>query len=161
MTTLELTETGGGRLVVALMQGCAEITSDCSSIPAGHRLSRARIRHIAQSERIAVTAGTRSVGLAAYKKADSNVRVVHEFLVSRRLDDRGHAIVIDMILTAMELLFGDDGIQCLMVLLGPDVHLAPFEQHGYTTLITDSTGVWLQKRLDTAPWITSASHHLH
>lgn len=148
---------------VTMMHGCSVLGRDQVSmlVPAGHRLSRARIRHLAQSERIAVSDGALSAGLAAYRKADSDVRVVHEFLVSRRLDERGARVVAHMMLSALEMLSCDDGVRCLMVLLGPDVSLTTFEEHAYTRLVTDSNGAWLQKKLDTSPWMTVASHHLH
>jgi hypothetical protein len=144
------------------MHGCSVLGRDEVSmlVPAGRRLSRARIRHLAQSERIPVSDGASSAGLAAYRKADSDVRVVHEFLVSRRLDDRGARAVAHMMLTALEMLSCDDGVRCLMFLLGPDVSLTIFDEHAYTTLVTDSNGAWLQKKLD-IPWMTVASHRLH
>jgi hypothetical protein len=108
-----------------------------------------------------VTAGTRSTGLAAYKKVESDVRVVHEFLVNRQLDDRGNEIVTRMMLSALETLCCDEGIHSLIVVLGPGVALVPFEQRGYTTLIADSGGAWLQKKFDAASWTAVASHHLH
>ena len=49
-----------------------------------------------------MTAGTRSTGLAAFKRAESDVRVVHEFLVNRRLDDRDNELVTRLMLGALE-----------------------------------------------------------
>jgi hypothetical protein len=108
-----------------------------------------------------VSDGASSAGLAAFRKADSDVRVVHEFLVSRRLDDRGARIVAHMMLSTLEMLCCDDGVHCLMVLLGPEMSLTTFEEHAYTTLAADSNGAWLQKTFDTSHWMTVASHRLH
>ena len=145
------------------MHGSVEVSGvgSPSLIPTGHGLNRARLRHLAESECITVTAGTRAAGLAAYKKAQSDLRVVHEFLVNRRLDDRGNEMVTTLMLNAVEMVSRDEGIHSLIVVLGPGVSLVPFEQHGYATLITDSGGAWLQKKLDTAAWTASASGHLH
>jgi hypothetical protein len=163
MTTLDLGGTEYRPLAVALMHGSTQIIGDGypTLVPTGHCLSRERIRQLAQSECINVTAGTRSAGLAAYKKVESDVRVVHEFLVNCRLDDRGNEIVTHMMLSALEMLSCDEGIHALIVVLGPNVSLVPFEQHGYATLIADSGGAWLQKKFDTAPWTAVASHRHH
>jgi hypothetical protein len=163
MTKLDLGDIKYRPLAVALMHGSVEITGAGSQslIPTGHGLSRARLRHLAESECITVTAGTRAAGLAAYKKSDSDMRVVHDFLVDQRLDDRGNEMVTHMMLSAVEMLSCDEGIRSLIVVLGPGVSLVPFEQHGYATLITDSGGAWLQKKLDPAPWTADASRHLH
>jgi hypothetical protein len=53
-----------------------------------------------------------------------------------------------MMLSVLEMLSCDDGVHCLMVLLGPDLSLMTFEEHAYTTLVTDSNGAGLQKKLD-------------
>jgi hypothetical protein len=163
MTKLDLGDIRYRPLAVALMHGAVEVTGvgSPSLVPTGHTLSRARLRHLAQSECVTVAAGTRAAGLAAYKKVESEVRVVHEFLVNRLLDDRGNEIVTHMMLSALEMLSCDDGIHSLIVVLGPGVSLVPFEQHAYATLITDSGGAWLQKKLDPAHWAAVASHHLH
>jgi hypothetical protein len=163
MTRLDLGDVQYRPLTVALMHGAVQITGteNPSLIPTGHGLSRTRLRHLAESECIAVTAGARAAGLAAYKKAESDVRVVHEFLVNRRLDDRGNEILMHLMLRAVEMLSYDEGIHCLIIVLSPGVSLVPFEQHGYATLIIDSAGAWLQKKLDTSPWSAVASGHLH
>jgi hypothetical protein len=163
VTKLDLGDNQHRPLAVALMHGSVEITGAGTSsvIPTGHGLNQARLRHLAESECLTVTAGVRVAGLAAYRKTGSDVRVVHEFLVNRLLDDRGNEIVTQIMLSAVEMLSRDEGIQSLIVVLGPGVSLVPFEQHGYATLIADSGGAWLQKRLDTTPWIAAASYHLH
>ncbi len=57
-------------------------------VPAGHCLSRARLRHLRESEWIVVIEDSIPVDLAAYKRADSGVRVVHELLLDRTLARR-------------------------------------------------------------------------
>ena len=161
MTKLDLGHPDHRPLAVALMHGCLRIDHSPTVVPTGHCLSRARLRHLAQSEWITVTAGTRSTGLAAFKRAESDVRVVHEFLVNRRLDDRDNELVTRLMLGALEMLCADEGIHCLVVVLGPGVSLVPFEQHGYTTLISASGGAWLQKKFAAPSWTAAASQHRH
>jgi hypothetical protein len=148
---------------VTLVHGCRAFgrTEIASSVPAGHHLSRARIRHLAQSDRVAVCDGTCVLGLAAYRKVDSDVRVVHEFLLNRRLDARSRDSVAHLLLKTLEMLAYDDQVHCVMVLLGPEVPLTPFVQHAYATLATDANGAWLQKRLDAPRWIGVTTHHVH
>jgi hypothetical protein len=66
------------------------------AVPAGHRLSRARLRHLRQSEWVVVSADSVPVGLAAYKHVESDVRVVHEFLLDPRLESGDATRVADL-----------------------------------------------------------------
>jgi len=52
-------------------------------IPSGHRVTRARLRHLVRSERLVATRRGLCVGVAAYQASDGQVRVVHELLVDR------------------------------------------------------------------------------
>src|SRR5713101_2259696 len=77
-------------------------------IPFDHRLSRARRRHLQTSDQIVVTADLLVVGLAAYQRVASDVRVVHELLLDSRLECRDAARVIDTLLASLELAAYDD-----------------------------------------------------
>src|SRR5216684_3846373 len=87
-------------LEVAVTHGCCCLPDPRTCLPAGHCLSGARIRHLRESDWIVVTEGSIPVGLAAYKRADSDVRVVHELLVDRTLAACEAARVTDAILSA-------------------------------------------------------------
>lgn len=63
-------------LDVAVVDGCASSLELETCLPTGHCLSRARSRHLRESDWVVVTHGSVPVGLAAYKGADSDVRVV-------------------------------------------------------------------------------------
>lgn len=116
-------------LDIAVMHGCA-CSSDRQTLPAGHCLSRARLRHLQESDWVVVTEDSVPVGLAAYKCADSDVRVVHELLLDRTLSGRDATRVTDTLLAALEIVAYDDRVSCLMLLLYGDVVITPFEEHG-------------------------------
>jgi hypothetical protein len=142
---------------VAVMHGCACSSDQQPCLPAGHCLSRARLRHLQESDWVVVTDGSVPVGFAAYKCADSDVRVVHELLIDRTLTSRGAARVTDALLAALEMLAYDDQVTCLMFLLYGDVVITPFKEHGYSAIIADRCGVWLQKKLDGLTWVQNPS----
>jgi hypothetical protein len=123
---------------VAVIHGCAGPPDLHKSVPAGHCVSRARLRHLRESEWIVVTDGSVPVGLAAYKRADGEVRVVHEFMLDRSLAGADAARVTDVLLSALEIVAYDDGVRCLTFLLRCSVMMEPFEHRGYTSLVNDS-----------------------
>jgi hypothetical protein len=63
-------------LDVAMIHGCSSPPDLHNCVPAGHCVSRARLRYLRESEWIVVTDGSVPVGLAAYKRADGEIRVV-------------------------------------------------------------------------------------
>jgi hypothetical protein len=132
---------------VAVMHSCSWSRLQ-PSLPSGHCLSRARLRHLRESEWVVVTDKAIPVGLAAYKHADSDVRVVHECLVDRTLADADAAAVMDALLAALELLARDDQVGCLMFLISGNVVLPAFARRGYTAMFVDSADAWLSKTLD-------------
>jgi hypothetical protein len=110
------------------------------------------LRHLRDSERIIVTDGLGPIGLAAYKRVQGPVRVVHELLLDRSLGDAEASRVTETLLSALELVAYDEGICCLTFLLRNTVMMAPFEERGYTSLDLDSSGVWLQRKLGWLGW---------
>jgi hypothetical protein len=138
---------------VALIHGdCARPCDLHNWIPSGHCLSRARLRHLRESEWVVVAGVSVPVGLAAYERADGVVRVVHEFLLDRRRTDADAAGISDALLDALEMIAHQDGVNCLTFLLRYEVVLAPFEQRGYTSLVLERNGVWLQRKLGWPGW---------
>jgi hypothetical protein len=101
------------------------------------------------------------MGLAAYKRADGHLRVVHEFLLDRSLDGAAAAQVTEKLLSALELVAYEDGVCSLTFLLRNTVVMAPFEQRDYMSLAIGATGIWLQRKLGWFGWngITSGSAH--
>jgi hypothetical protein len=133
---------------VAVVHGRACSPDRQTCLPAGHCLSRARLRHLQQSDWVVVTEDSVPVGLAAYKRADSDVRVVHEVLVDRTLSGADAARITDALIVALEMAAYDEGVDCLMFFLYGDVVTTPFEAHDYSMIVADQCGAWVQKKLD-------------
>lgn len=129
--------------------------SDC--LPRGHGLSRARLRHLCESDWIVVRDGSGPLGLAAYKHADGDVRVVHEFLLDSRLAGPGAVQVTEALLSALEMVAYEEGVNCLTFLPRSRVLMGPFEQRGYISLAFDSGGIWLQRKLCWLGWCETGS----
>jgi hypothetical protein len=138
-------------LDVAVLYGRSGAPNLHKCVPAGHSLSRACLRHFCESDWIVVTEGPVPVGLAAYKRAESDVRVVYEFLVDRTLAGSDAARVTDVLVSALELVAYDDGIRCLTFLLRYGIVMRPFEGRSYTSLAIDGC-TWLQKKLGWPGW---------
>jgi hypothetical protein len=118
------------------------------------------LRHLRESDWVVVTEDSVPVGLAAYKRADGDVRVVHELLLARSLASPDAARVTDALLSALEMVAYEDGIRCLTFLLRYGVVMKPFEQRGYTSLVIESC-TWLQKKLGWLGWSEIRSEHPH
>jgi hypothetical protein len=146
-------------LDVAVIHGCSALRDPHNWVPTGHCLSHARLRHLRESDLIVVTKDAVPVGLAAYKRAGSDVRVVHEFVLDRMLIGPDAVRVTDALLSALELLAYDDGISCLTFLLRGDIVMGPFERRGYTSLALEPSGAWLQKKLGWIGWCEIRSGH--
>jgi hypothetical protein len=139
-------------LDVTVMHGCCCSPDRQTCLPAGHCLSRAQLRHLRESDWVVVTEDAVPVALAAYKRVASEVRVVHELLLDRTLADPDAARVTEVLLSALEMVAYDDGVRCLTFLLRCSVVMGPFEQRGYMSLVLDSSGMWLQKKLGWLGW---------
>lgn len=128
--------------------GCAFIEADDRCAVLGHSLNRARRRYLRQAEWIVAMDGTGPVGLAAYQRVDSDVRLVLELLLDRTLSESDTTRVTDLLVSTVEMLAYDDGVRCVMFMLGGEVALKPFERRRYQTVAVDSAGAWVQTRLD-------------
>lgn len=128
---------------------------------AGHSLTRRRWRFLQGAECIVVKESSRLLGVAAYQRVESDVRVVHEFLVHPAFGERQAAIVTDMLASAVETMALSDSVHCLMFMLWPDVMREPFERRGYRAVVLDAHLAWLQKTLDQGSCIHVSSQHLH
>lgn len=143
--------------VTVIRSCCAGPLELHNCVPSGYRLSRARLRHLRESERIVVADASVPVGLAAYQRADSEIRVAHEFLLDRSLLGTDTTTVTDMLLSAVEMVAYEDGVSCLTFLLRNGVVIEPFERRGYMSLILDCQGIWLQRKLGWPGWCEGRS----
>ena len=148
-------------LSAALMCACGDSPHRQTCLPAGYCLSRARLRHLQESDWVVVTEDSVPVGLAAYKRADGEVRVIHELLLDQTLDAANAVRVTEELLSALEMVAYDDGIRCLTFLLRCSVVIGPFEQRGYRSLVLDSSGMWLQRTLGWLGWCETRSERPH
>lgn len=148
-------------LHVAVIHGWSDQADLHTCVPAGNCVNRVLRRHLRESECIVVRDGFVPVGLAAYKRADGQVRVVHELMLDRTLAGPDAASVTDLLLSALELVAYDDGIRCLTFLLRCGVVMGPFQQRGYMSLVLDCSGMWLQRKLGWLGWGEIRSERLH
>jgi hypothetical protein len=131
---------------------CAGPIELYNCVPFGHQVSRARLRHLRESERIVVTDAAVPVGLAAYKRADGEIRVAHEFLLDRTLSRADTTTVTDVLLSAIEMVAYEDRVSCLTFLLRNGVVIEAFERRGYMSLVLECRGIWLQRKLGWPGW---------
>ena len=137
-------------LDVTVMLGCNSPDRE-TCLPAGHCLSRARLRHLRESDWV-VSRTTQFQWHSRPTSTPTEVRVVHELLLDRTLTDPDAVRVTEVLLSALEMVAYDDGVRCLTFLLCSSVVMGPFEQRGYTSLVLDSSGVWLQRKFGWLGW---------
>jgi len=128
-------------------------------LPSGHRLTRARLRHLLRSERLVLTRQGLCVGVAAYQASDGRVRVVHDFLIDRRLSSADTASALNTMLAALEFNAESEHVTSLVVLVEGGMPLQTFFRRGFTALLADAAGAWLRKELP--PFDPPFSHHVH
>jgi hypothetical protein len=61
-------------------------------------------------------------------------------------------MVTEVLVATLEMQAFDEGITCLTFLLPNGVIIDPFQARGYSSLVLDSTRVWLQRKLGWAGW---------
>ena len=153
---------GRNPITLEVLDGYGHVGDSQSSCLVGHSLTRRRRRYLQRAECIVVEERSRLLGLAAYQRVESAVRVVHEFLMDRTLVDRDAVPVVDALLAALELLALEDRVGCLMLLVSDGTGLLPaFARRGYTAIVVDSSGAWLQKKMDYFPWVSRRSELPH
>jgi len=113
----------------------------------GHALSRRRRRYLQRAECVLATIAGHPVGLAAYHRVESDVRLVLEFVLDPDLRRPTRCEVCGALIASIEMLSQEDGVQCLMVMLEADIPLDPFRHRRYTTVAVNRAGAWLQKQL--------------
>jgi hypothetical protein len=105
------------RITPEVVNGYGLVGDFASRCLVGHSLTRRRWRYLQRAECIVVTECPRLLGVAAYQRGESDVRVVHEFLVHRNLGEGEAAIVTDTLVSAVEAVALGDSIHCLMFML--------------------------------------------
>jgi hypothetical protein len=151
----------GGRFNVTMLHGCAAPPGGRIQVPFGHQLTRVRLRCLLQSERLIVGSGTACLGMAAYQVFESDVRVVHEFLVDPRLATDDEGAVVDALLGAVEFAARADRVRSLTILLRPVLPLDLFRRRGYLPLVSDAAGAWLQKKIRPGDWLIPSTSRVH
>jgi hypothetical protein len=152
---------GRNPITLEVFHGYGQVGDLESRCLVGHSLTRRRWRYLQGAECIVVTERPRLLGVAAYQRVKSDVRVVHEFLVHRDLGEREAAIVTDTLASAVEAMALSDSVHCLMFMLWPAVRREPFERRGYRAVVLDPYLAWLQKTLDHGSCIGARSQHFH
>lgn len=85
----------------------------------GYALTRAQ--YLSRAMWLVAAEADQALGLAAHHAVESEVRVVLECLVDRRLSARSRRDIIDTLVDGMEALAQADGIRLLIVMLESDV----------------------------------------
>ena len=152
---------GHNPITLEVLHGYGHVGDLQSSCLVGHSLTHRRRRYLQRAECIVVGEPSRLLGLAAYLRVESVVRVVHEFLVDPDLGPRETAIVTDALASAVEANALSDSVHCLMFMLWPDVRREPFARRGYRTVVLDPYLAWLQKTLDQGSCTGARSQHFH
>jgi hypothetical protein len=152
---------GRNPITLEVFHGVGHVGDLQSPYLVGHSLTRRRWRYLQRAECIVVGERSRLLGIAAYQRVESVVRVVHEFLVHRDLGEPESAIVTDRLASAVEAMALSDSVHCVMFMLRPGVSRAPFERRGYRTVVLDPYLAWLQKTIDQGSCIGARSQHFH
>lgn len=111
----------------------------------GYTLTRAQRRYLSRATWLVAAENDQALGLAAHHPVQSEVRVVLECLVDRRLSARARGGIIEILVDGMEALAQADGIQLLIVMLESDVSRVPLARRGFTTVAVEPWGAWMQK----------------
>ncbi len=123
---------------------CAPLTpADLRRLFRGRRLTPARRDRIAQSSRVVALCGTRTVGVAAYDRADGELRV-HEFAVdttSLCAEDQ----IVNALLDALEVTCLAGGGRRLVLLPRAVMASTLLRRRGFVTIAEGCAGSWFEK----------------
>ena len=120
----------------------------------GYTLTRAQRRYLSRATWLVAAEGDQALGLAAHHPVESEVRVVLECLVDRRLPPRSRRGIIETLVDGMEALAQADGIRLLIVMLESDVSRNSLAPRGFTTVAVEPWGAWMQKHYLRTPRIS-------
>jgi hypothetical protein len=125
---------------------------DCGALPAsdlrrlfrGRRLTAARRARLAQSGCVMALSGPRVVGVAAYERADGELRV-HEFGVDGSLASYLADQVVGAVLDALEMTCLAGGGRRLVLLPRAVIAGSQLRCRGFVTIAEGCAGSWFEK----------------
>jgi hypothetical protein len=124
---------------------CAPLSaSDLRRLFRGHRLTPARRSRLAQSGRIVAACGNRTVGVAAYDRADGELRV-HEFGVDTTSTLCTEEQVVHALLDALEVACLAGGGRRLVLLPRAAIASSLLRRRGFVTIAEGCAGSWFEK----------------
>jgi hypothetical protein len=133
--------------VKVLGPDCAPLSAaDLRRLFRGRRLTPARRDRIAQSGRVVATCGNRTVGMAAYDRADGELRV-HELAVDITTpcaEDQ----VINALLDALEVACLAGGGRRLVLLPRAAIAASLLRRRGFVTIAEGCAGSWFEKTFE-------------
>ncbi len=133
--------------VKVLGPDCAPLSAaDLRRLFRGRRLTPARRDRLAQSGRVVATCGTRTVGIAAYDRADGELRV-HEFAVDTSSlcpEDQ----VVNAVLDALEVACLAGGGRRLVLLPRAVIASSLLRRRGFVTIAEGCAGSWFEKTFE-------------
>ncbi len=109
----------------------------------GHRMTAARRDRVSRSGRVVAACGTRVVGVAAFERTDSELRV-HEVGIDSGglcLDEQ----VINSLLDALEMACLAGGGRRLVLLPRAAVSTITLQRRGFVTIAEGCAGSWFEK----------------
>ncbi|MEZ5289801.1 MAG: hypothetical protein R2745_01825 [Vicinamibacterales bacterium] len=122
-------------------------------------LTPAQRRYLSRATWVVAADGNRALGLAAHQPAQSEVRLVLEWLVDRRLPTRVRRVTSEALIDGVEDLARADGVHLLIVMLEPGLPRASFKRRGFVTVAVEPWGAWMQKHLFGIPSAAVSSVH--
>lgn len=137
--------TSGSLRVRVVQGGDGTVPLDAPNGVLRRSLNRRRRRYIRLSECVLVEAAGRPVGLAAYHRVESEVRLVMEFLLDPDLGETTRDEACAALIAGLETGSHNDNVQCLMVMVEPNIPLEPFRHLRFSAIAIDTDGAWLQK----------------
>jgi hypothetical protein len=131
--------------VKVLGPDCAPLSSsDLRRLFRGRRLTPARRDRLAQSGRVIAACGSRTVGVAAYDRADGELRV-HEFGVDTTSSLCTEEQVVNALLDALEVACLAGGGRRLVLLPRAAIAVSLLRRRGYVTIAEGCAGSWFEK----------------
>ncbi len=134
--------------VKVLGPDCAPLSAaDLRRLFRGRRLTPARRDRIAQSGRVVATCANRTVGMAAYDRADGELRV-HEFAVDISTLPCAEDQVINALLDALEVACLAGGGRRLVLLPRAAIATSLLRRRGFVTIAEGCAGSWFEKTFE-------------
>ncbi len=134
--------------VKVLGPDCAPLSAaDLRRLFRGRRLTAARRDRIAQSGRVVATCANRTVGVAAYDRADGELRV-HELAVDVGNLSCAEDHVINALLDALEVACLAGGGRRLVLLPRAAIATSLLRRRGFVTIAEGCAGSWFEKTFE-------------